>query len=379
MLAGCKKPHDTGPLTKGAALATPVARAAYVTNNGSDTISVLDRDGDRVESVPVDVEPSAHEAPHHLAIDPTSGALYVALAFPAPPGKAAKKDPHAAHGRADDPGRLAWLDLGTLAVTATREVDESPGDVILTHDRTRLLVTHYDMKRAMEVAAAGGNAGAMAATLQVWDARAKTKSAERAICVAPHGVVTTPDDAIAIVACYGSDELALVDLSGPGLPTQRFPLGAQQGVAGAPKYGPYSATLTPDAARVIVADLEGADVRVFDRAAKAFLAEKTMTLGARVFMPEFVTPRAILAPLQGPDGLARVDVERGEIEARVPMPKDVCQSPHAAKKAKDGRVYVVCEGDHVGPGAVIEVDPVSLAVKRRWVVGVYPDGIAFGE
>jgi hypothetical protein len=86
-----------------------------------------------------------------------------------------------------------------------------------------------------------------------------------------------------------------------------------------------------------------------------------------------------VAPLQGPDGIARVDVERGTIEARVATPADVCQNPHAAKRAKDGRVYVVCEGDHVGPGAVLEIDPRTLAIKRRWIVGVYPDGIAFGE
>jgi DNA-binding beta-propeller fold protein YncE len=364
-------------MTQGAKVTIPVSRAAYVTNNGSDSISVVDRESDRVETVSVDVDPSAHEAPHHLAVDAQAGSLYVAFAFPAPPDK--KRDPHAGHGRADDPGKLAWLDLGTLAVTGIREVDESPGDLVLTHDRTRILVTHYDMRRAMDVAAAGGNAGAMAATLQVWSGKSKTKLAERAICVAPHGVVTTPDDAVAIVACYGSDELALIDLALPGLPTQRFPLGARQGVAGAPKYGPYSATLTPDAARVVVADLEGADVRVFDRAAKSFLADKTMTLGARVFMPAFVDARALIAPLQGPDGVARLDIDRGEIQARLGTPPEVCQSPHMAKKAKNGQVYVVCEGDHKGPGALVEIDPSSLAVKRRWTVGVYPDGVAFGD
>ncbi len=348
-----------------------------MTNNGSDSLSVLDRDGDRVQTISVDVDPKAHEAPHHLAIDAASGAVYVALAFPAPP--TASKDPHKAHGNGDDPGKLAWLDLSTLAVIATRDVDENPGDIVLTHDRTRLLVTHYDMKRAMDVAMAGGNAGAMAATLQVWDAKTKTKLAERAVCVAPHGVAVTADDRTAMVACYGSDELAVVDLSSPGLPTARYPLGAQQGLPGVPHFGPYSATLSPDGARVVVASLEGADVRVFDRAKKAFLPERTMTLGARVMMPDFLDGATLVAPLQGPDGVARLDVETGAVVARVPFGDTVCQNPHAARRAKDGRVYVVCEGDHKAPGAVVEIDPKSLAVKRRWVVGVYPDGIAFAD
>lgn len=368
------------PLTRGEPIAIPRASAAYVTNNGSDSLSVLDRDGERVQTVAVDVDPSAHEAPHHLAIDGRAGVAYVALAFPAPPPAGAKaKDPHKAHGNADDPGKLAWVDLGTLAVTAARDVDENPGDVVLTHDRTRVLVTHYDMKRAMDVAMAGGTAGAMAATLQIWDAKTRTKLAERAVCVAPHGIAVTQDDAAAMIACYGSDELAVVDLRAPGLPTARYPLGAQQGVPGAPHFGPYSATLSPDGARVIVASLEGADVRVFDRAKKAFLPERTMTLGARVMMPAFTDDGALVAPLQGPDGVARLDVETGAILARARLEGGVCLSPHAARRAKDGRVYVVCEGDHKAAGAVVELDPKTLAVKRRWVVGVYPDGIAFGD
>ena len=35
--------------------------------------------------------------------------------------------------------------------------------------------------------------------------------------------------------------------------------------------------------------------------------------------------------------------------------------------------------DHVASGSVIELDAQSLAVRRRWVVGVYPDGIDFGD
>ena len=378
-LAGgaCKRPPDTGPLTKGETIDIPRVRAAYVTNNGSDSLSVLDRDGARVQTVMVDIDTKAHEAPHHLAVDGHAGAAYVALAFPAPPGKS--KDPHKAHGNADDPGKLAWLDLTTLAVLAARDVDENPGDVIRTHDGTRLLVTHYDMKRAMDVAMAGGNAGAMAASLQVWDAKTRTKLQERAVCVAPHGIAVTPDDKTAMIACYGSDELAVVDLTAPGLPTARYPLGAQQGVPGAPHFGPYSATLSPDAARVVVASLEGADVRIFDRAQKSFLPDRTMTLGARVMMPDFVDAHEIVAPLQGPDGIARLNVDTGVVEARVATAADVCQNPHAARRAKDGRVYVVCEGDHKGAGAVLEIDPITLATKKRWVVGVYPDGIAFGD
>jgi sugar lactone lactonase YvrE len=92
-------------------------------------------------------------------------------------------------------------------------------------------------------------------------------------------------------------------------------------------------------------------------------------------MPDFTADGIALVPLQSPDGLARIDTRA---PSRVAY-GDECKKPHVVRVAPDGRAYVVCEGDHVAPGAVLEVDPVTLATKKRWEVGVYPDGIAFGR
>lgn len=356
----------------------PAARAAYVTDNGSDTVSVIDRDGDRVVRVSVDVDPSRHEAPHHLAVDAASGRVFVAFAFPPEPGK--KKDPHAAHGKSEDRGQLVRLDLQTLAVGETREVDESPGEVVMTRDKKRVIVTHYDMKRAMEVAAKGGASPAtMFARILVHDAKTMALVGERPLCVAPHGAITTPDDRQVLVACYGSDELAIVDLASPELPVSRHPLGGTPGVPGVPRYGPYSVDVSPKGHLAVVADLESSDLRVFDLAKKGFRPDGDVSLGSRAFMPAFVADETVIVPLQSPDGLVRVDLATRKIEARVAYGKEECELPHAARVAKDGRVYVVCEGDHKKDGAVLEVDPRTLATKKRWVVGVYPDGIDFGD
>jgi DNA-binding beta-propeller fold protein YncE len=379
--AGCHK--KTEATTAGADVGIDPRRAAYVTDNGSDALSVFDRDGDKVVQVPIDLDRSAHEAPHHLAVDPVAGRAFVALAFPpAPPAEAKKDDPHAGHGAAERRGKMAVLDLVRLAVHDVREVDENPGDIVLTHDRAHVLVTHYDMKRAMDVAAAGGATSKMFAALQVWDARSLTLIGSRPLCVAPHGVVTTRDDRTAFVACYGSDELAVVDLTNAQLPTSRYPLGASPGAPGVPTYGPYSATLTPDETRVAVADLEGMDVRVFDRQKKGFLLDREVSLGARAFMPAFVDAKTLVVPLQAPDGIAKVDLDEGVVTARVATGASAggaCVAPHVARVAKDGRLYVVCEGDHVRPGAVVQVRPDSLEIVKRWTVGVYPDAVAFGE
>lgn len=329
-------------------------------------------------NVPVDLDPDAHEAPHHLALDSAGKNVFVALAFP--PEATARKGAHASHGNAADVGKLARLDLGGLAVQEATDVDENPGDVTLTHDRTKVLVTHFDMKRAMDVAARGGASPAtMFARLGVFDAATMKPLAARAVCVAPHGVVTSRDDKTAFVACYGSDELAIVDLGSEGLSTSRHPLGLTPGVPGVPRYGPYSTVLSPDEARVVVADLEGQDLRVFDRKQERFVSEKTVPLSAKAFMPAFVDARTVVVPLQSPDGLALVDIESSRIVTRTSFAKSDCTLPHAARRARDGRVYLVCEGDHRAPGTVLEIDPRTLAAKRRWVVGVYPDGISFGD
>jgi DNA-binding beta-propeller fold protein YncE len=383
--SGCSKtraPAATkGPATPGAAIPTPPAGAAYVTNNGSDSISVLSRDGDTVTTVPVDLDPDAHEAPHHLAVDARGQRVFVALAFPPEAkGTPSAKDPHAGHGAGSEVGKLVRLDLGTLAVREARDVDENPGDVVLTHDARRVLVTHFDMRRAMDVAAKGGaSPSTMFAQLLVFDADTMTRLGARPICVAPHGITVTADDRTAYVACYGSDELAIVDLSGAGLPTSRIPVGGAPGVPGVPRFGPYSATLSPDERLVVVADLESRDLRVLDRASRRFQPERTVVLDARALMPAFVDDHTVLVPTQSPDGLARVDLTSARVERRTSFPKDQCALPHAARRAKDGRLYLVCEGDHHGPGSVLEIDPDALSVRRAWRVGTTPDGVAFGD
>jgi hypothetical protein len=120
------------------------------------------------------------------------------------------------------------------------------------------------------------------------------------------------------------------------------------------------------------------DLRVFDRAAKRFDPARTVSLGARAFMPAFVDARTVIVPMQGPDGIARVNVETGAVDARVAT-EGTCRAPHVARVAKDGRTYVVCEGDHAAPGAIVQIDPATLAIVRRWTVGVYPDALVFGD
>ncbi|HEX7663986.1 MAG TPA: hypothetical protein VF407_05740, partial [Polyangiaceae bacterium] len=47
-LSGCESCKRTAPAAKADPVPIPLARAAYVTDNGSDQISVIDRDGTTV-------------------------------------------------------------------------------------------------------------------------------------------------------------------------------------------------------------------------------------------------------------------------------------------------------------------------------------------
>lgn len=364
----CTRAPREDPAAARVAASVPRARAAYVSNNGSDSISVLDLDhpGDAA-AVALDFD-ARREAPHHLAIDPTGDRLYVAFAHPRP---TAGTD-HRAHGRsALAPGEVVSLQLSTLRLLGRFEVDESPGDLVLTARADKVVVTHYDLARAFAGAARGAPPRDLFATLQVWNVRAGTKWAERALCVAPHGIALHGETAY--VACYGSDELALVDLRTPDLTTERFPLGAGSGPLGAPRFGPYAATVAPDGRTVAVTELEGKELRFFDLTTRSF--GPAVALGARAMMPCF-TGDALLVPLAAPDGLARV--HDGVLGRRVDLDAS-CTNPHVTACRHDGRAFVVCEGDHVGSGAVLEVDPVTLATRGRWTVGVYPDALVFGQ
>ena len=45
----------------------------------------------------------------------------------------------------------------------------------------------------------------------------------------------------------------------------------------------------------------------------------------------------------------------------------------------DGRLRLVCEGDQYGPGAVVELDPSTLALQASVSVGIYPERMAISE
>jgi YVTN family beta-propeller protein len=350
---------------------------ALVTNSGSDDLSVVDvTSGTELARVPVGLDPLDHDGPHHLAVDAAHGYVFVALSYPLPtlaPG------PHAAHASGSAKGKLVRFDLPTLTRSAVAPTDTNPGDVVVSDDGARLVVSHYDLRRAVTLASQGLDA--QRADLLVWDTAKLSANTPPSvasaipICIAPHGVVLDkPRGDHAYVACYGEDALALVDFTASPPTVARIPVGPAPGPPAQPSYGPYALTLSADGQSIFVGDTEGRDLRRFDVATQTMTTE-VFAAGGAVYFSALGPDDTAFVPVQTPDKLVRVNTATMKAETTRTFQPDECQAPHEAWVRPNGEVLLVCEGDHVATSHVLVLDPDTLATKTMWPVGVYPDKV----
>ena len=347
-------------------LPTPKGAFAYVSDNGSDTISVLDVPSNEVVAqVRVGRDPVGIDGPHHLAVAP-DGVVYVAFSYPAP---ATIPGPHASHASSVRPGWVQKLAADDLHLLGEVQVDPNPGEIVLSPDGTRLIVTHFDLARASD--AKLDDEGQKASILVIDPATLTTGGSPRPraikACRAPHGASITRDGRTAFVACYADDTLAVVDLMEGGAAVTSVPVGSE---------GPYSAVMSPSGKFVAVGTTEGKATRIYDVAARAMRDVTVVSQGAAFFAGWSADDSKLWIPTQSPDALMLVDATTGAT-SKQRMFDASCEKPHEAALSPDGAtLYVVCEGDHKEPGAVLAVDPATLETRSVMRVGVYPDRFA---
>jgi DNA-binding beta-propeller fold protein YncE len=354
-------------------LAFPVGDFGLVSNNGSDSVSVLDLVHSTVlGSAPVGRDPVTNDGPHHIAADRSSGFAYVALAYPVTAGVG----PHASHGSSVRPGWVQKLALDDLRVVGEVRVDTNPGDIVLSEDASRLVVSHFDLLKAQ----ADGGVDDKRATLAVIDPQAlgmtgSPDPVRRIVCAAPHGVtLSRPNGAKAYVACYGEDAMAIVDLDDPQAPVTRVPVGASPGALGSPVYGPYSAVLSHDGKRIAIGDTESKDLRFFDVTTGAMEPLVVPSPGAVYFTAWSPDDTRLYVPTQARDTLQVVNASTGAVVTARELDRATCFHPHEAMLSTDGAtLYVVCEGDLKTPSVVVALDPTTLATRSSFPVGIYPD------
>lgn len=354
--------------------ALPEGDLGISSDNGSDTLSVLDLDArERLGSAPVGRNPVDRDGPHHVAVDRAAGFVFTALAYPpptVPPG------PHAAHGSSARAGYVQKLAIEDLRPLAEVRVENNPGDIVLSEDGSLIVVSHFDLARAI----GQDELEKQRATLALIDPETLDTPEFVRTCVAPHGVaLSRPDGRYAFVACYGEDSLAVVDTRSPDAPPERYSLGPG-GTPGNPFFGPYAAVLSNDGRTLAVSNTLFSDVRLFGIDDREFHDTGLVPDGTPYFAAWSADDSVLYVPTQNPDGIESFDVARGERLRRRSFTPEDCELPHEAVFGSDeAALFVVCEGDHVAPSVVLVLDPESFETIASLPVGVYPDRLAIGK
>lgn len=393
-LAGCSPGSDTAVIhvydayegsapypNKRPAHVLPTGPMGLTSDNGSDSITLVDLTlNQTVTSFPIGRDPIDNDGPHHLAYDRAAGVVYVALAYPAPvlaPG------PHAAHGSSTRAGYVQKLaiseDGADLRPLGEVRVESNPGDIVLSEDGARLVVSHFDLQRALDPKRPIEERRATLALIDPLTIGSASPSRELiTTCVAPHGVsLSRPSGDVAYVACYGEDALAIVDLA--SLTVTRVPVGPSPGDPGSPSYGPYSVVASPDGDSLAIGSTESRDVRLFHPSLAAMDPLVYKTQGAPYFAAWSADGATLYVPTQAPDAIVAFDVGTGDKLVTRSFIADECVSPHEVMIHPSGSpLYLVCEGDHLSPGHVLAIDPATLTTTATMGVGVYPDRLSIG-
>ena len=275
------------------------------------------------------------------------------------------------------PGYLLKYDSQTLELLGVTRLDRNPGDVRLTPDGSKVVVTHFDLAKIQAVDDAGGSIDEMIAPLAIVEAATMKLLKLVPTCPAGHGVWPAADSSKAFVACYGSDELAVVGLAAP-YPVTKFHVGSAPINPPHPTYGPYAVVQSPSDGTLWVADILSNDLRVFDPATSTWDVRGPDGLGGSPYFGRFSADGArFYVPVQQQNALVVVDATSHDVIATLDFAQDECEAPHAVILLEDqGRALVVCEGDRVLPGTVAVVDittPSLPTLDKVLTVGVYPD------
>ncbi len=368
----------------------PLHGLFLTTDNGSDLLSAVDPVTRTVKwSIPVGFNPVELEGPHHITPDPAGQYVYLNLSEAV---VGSGSGPHGSHGTGIIPGFVLKLRTSDGSLASFAQVDPNPGDLAITPDGKTLYVTHYDLVKLGKGAQAG-DLRQGDSNLVVIDTATMNVTAKVPICPAAHGARLSPDSRTLYTTCL-TDEIAVVDVSSPALAVQRVLL-PNSSETPTCSHCPYALSVAPDGA-VWVSSLGpgggttgGGSVNVYDPSAKSFDANRTVNLCGRALFSAFAPPPGgspgylVYTPEQGKcgdkvhayrsGGPGQAPSETGQIA----FTQADCFNAHILNLSADGKNgYLVCEGDHIGPGSFAFLDLQAMTTISSAPLGVFPDGMA---
>jgi len=344
-----------------------------ITNNFDDSVSYVDLGlvpPAEIARVPVGFNPVEREGPHHLSLSHDQQSVWVGISNFVPNSGSG---PHGSHGAGTADGHALQIRVADGVQIADVRVDRNPGDIRMSPDGSKLLMSHFDLLRVTS-ATPTTPIEDLNSRLAIIDPATATRLAMVSICPAAHGIAIAPDSKTAYVACY-DDRIAIVDLETYAAHTVNvLPI---PGTIANPACQPYALTISPDGATVWVGCFISGELRAYDTASDSMIAGRSVDLGSAALFGSYLDADTLVVPSQGPDKLWWIDAATGDVKASLAFDVAQCDRPHVVRPASDGqRLAVVCEGDRVTPGTLVIVDRTSKLVTDVVPVGRFPDDIA---
>ncbi|MEW5854814.1 MAG: hypothetical protein AB2A00_38920 [Myxococcota bacterium] len=345
------------------------------TNNSDDTLTFLSlEDQAELFEAPVGFLPPETEGPHHVACDEGCEHLFIPISNYVP---GTGSGPHGSHGTGNARGRLLKVDARTLLPLDSVVVDRSPGDILLAHDGKTLFVSHYDLVKVQEVLSRGGSLAEMASTVAIVDGETMEKQPLLPVCAGGHGMVQSQDGNTLYVACALADQVGVVDLASTPPVVTTVDVG-ESPITGpdATRHEPYALSIHPVDGKLWVSCLKSQSLRIYDPTTGTWTAGPTFDASPMFGFFNNDGTR-FMVPIRESASVALVDTTTLELARPIlTMGPETCENAHALEPSPDGtHTFLVCEGDHRGPGTVVTLATAVLAVVRATPVGVYPDAV----
>lgn len=341
----------------------------FIANQFDDSVSVVDLSSMSVlGTTPIGRDPVEIDGPRHLTWDPADQAFYTVLSYPYE-----VVSPHAVDfGESIRAGYVQRLGATDLRPLGELRASERAGDLAVAPDGSQLAVTHFDTLRSLE----GETLADRRSDLVLIDqpggmASGEAPSWRAPACVAPAAIAYGKHSDRAFVVCTGEDSIGVIDTRQGTL----ISLTPSADLALNKPFKPWTVALDGPRERLLISNQQVNTVDVFSAEDNPRLLSSAR-VAAVPFHATWVGEAEFIVALQRPNGAVRLSATDGALLAEASYSTSDCENPSEPQVLPDGRLFLVCEGDHYARGALVQLDPNTLAILQRVELGLYPERMA---